>query len=804
MKRLEKMTIDELISILGSNLTDNNIPMIFNEDAKAIQAFQELVAIIKVRNARLGIINKGNKFIIEEVLRKMDSEINRYVLVLLTLYNSQNDLESKQDLTKEERRELEEKIKVAMKLIGSKDFTVIETIREGDFIRSEIINSTRLIRCIKSGQSIIDMDKPNKRQVERLEEIKEKVGLENVVIGLIIEDIMSCVGDLEIARGILNQISWNALHSYAKSHTEINLDEIVETNGIAVETEEMLYQSPEMRTSMLEAIEQNWRYIDSNRLLVLSWARLINLLERDVDNNLKSMVIEENGKERIEGKEGTVNGITDIIEGILKVLDMGIEVEIGNVKYTVKNIEKSLKRFRDGRYIRGEEIEEAKKRMLSGETSLMGEDDEVLAVMEINAEEAETLIRTSEENIFFLVSKGIMEEEEIKPALYIRGECSQKLFSFINRKGMLRYEDMLELFEAGIITNDMVLSIKDDEIRRRLENDIRTRVRECYLASLDKDNNKPEEIIEKFNRFATLYKKMNVIGKTEKEVLDESFLLISSFEEDLTTEVLQGLYQFGIIPLEAAADWGADITEMLSENSIKPTDVKSLFAKKVISIETIKDVLKGETLSYEEKLDLIYSTFDGETEEEERAREELIDFLGIGESHKAETNGYKKIIRTGMGVKAKEFITDPHARWKLISLLDKDYSKKFLPKGKEVIDGHRVFLLPNQEKILIERMHEKRAGKRVSAYGSATYIMDTDMFFENMDTIIKNGAINRTFLRELSEEEKASKIIHSKYWGEAITRYFEVTPENVRYTKEDIIAINKAIGNIEKSRKERE
>ena len=73
-----------------------------------------------------------------------------------------------------------------------------------------------------------------------------------------------------------------------------------------------------------------------------------------------------------------------------------------------------------------------------------------------------------------------------------------------------------------------------------------------------------------------------------------------------------------------------------------------------------------------------------------------------------------------------------------------------------------------------------------------------------MDIIIENGAINRTFLRELSEEEKASKIIHSKYWGEAITRYFEVTPENVRYTKEDIIAINKAIGNIEKSRKERE
>ena len=244
---------------------------------------------------------------------------------------------------------------------------------------------------------------------------------------------------------------------------------------------------------------------------------------------------------------------------------------------------------------------------------------------------------------------------------------------------------------------------------------------------------------------------------------------------------------------------------MLSENSIKPTDMKGLVAKRVISIDAIKDVLKRGELSYEEKLDLIYSTFDGETEEEISAREELMDFLGIGESYKAEGVGEVQSTRgQGTGTRGREFITDPHARWKLISLLDKDYSKKFLPRDKEIVDGHRVFLLPNSEKILIERMHEKRGGKRVSAYGSATYIMDTDKFFENMDIIIENGAINRTFLREMSESEEATKIIHSKHWGSAIKRYFEITSENERYTVEDIKEIDVAIASVEKSRKERE
>ena len=72
-----------------------------------------------------------------------------------------------------------------------------------------------------------------------------------------------------------------------------------------------------------------------------------------------------------------------------------------------------------------------------------------------------------------------------------------------------------------------------------------------------------------------------------------------------------------------------------------------------------------------------------------------------------------------------------------------------MPKGKEIKDGHRVFLLPNLGQVIIERMHERRNGRKVNSYGNATYIMDTNMFYTNINNIVVDGTINRSNLRVL-------------------------------------------------------
>ena len=101
-------------------------------------------------------------------------------------------------------------------------------------------------------------------------------------------------------------------------------------------------------------------------------------------------------------------------------------------------------------------------------------------------------------------------------------------------------------------------------------------------------------------------------------------------------------------------------------------------------------------------------------------------------------------------------------------------------------------------------MYEKRRGKMVSAYGSATYLVPTTVFYDHLDDIIKNEAINRSFLYEMSELEMATPIMHSKNWGRNIMKYFGIDADNERYTIEEFKEILNAADRVSQSRRERE
>ena len=114
---------------------------------------------------------------------------------------------------------------------------------------------------------------------------------------------------------------------------------------------------------------------------------------------------------------------------------------------------------------------------------------------------------------------------------------------------------------------------------------------------------------------------------------------------------------------------------MLSKNEIKPTDLKKLYSSGTVSLDQIKTVLIHGDMEIDEKEDLIYSTFDGDTEEEVQIREELMQLLSFGDAYKsmdAESKGPRE-IRTGSKAIRREFVTDSQARWNFISLIDEGY-----------------------------------------------------------------------------------------------------------------------------------
>lgn len=816
MSKLNQMSVKEILDNIGLNLSEADIEIILSRDNEACQKLREVreMAMEGMENSRHRELLQSTA--VRGILIKFEDKVKKDYLVLITLYNLQREIE-KSALALEKGnpdriRKLKENRHNALKLLKGLDITMVTGVldeTEGIITHMRVLNSKELIEFIKSGKSMDALNEAEESKKAKLMEIDRKVGLGNLIFLMSSDEIRKIVGiNRRMGEAIWTQIDWNSVKRYIRAYPEDNLFDSIQGDVLPKELELKFRRSTEYMETGAEALITNCKYVDIDRLLLLSAYKYIDMLEKD-DGTLRIHEMTEDGVQKND-EEGTVRLIKELIVQLSNGIKEGtsIEVEIDDAEdtltYTDKDLEKDFQRFQERRYVTKKESQELKTKLLSNQMNLGNASRHEVSLLDFTTEEQNTLMANSEENIIFMVSYDAIGERDLMLTLLDRGECSDRLFSTITKKCILSTTAIISLFELGIVHAGAISKIEDGELLDAINSHTKNMLREVYVSILDESKKTSQEEVELFNRYGVLYKALNVIEKSEEEIRQASFELISSFEDNLSDDILEGLYQFGIIPLESAADWGVNLTEMLMNNSIKPMDLKVLYSKGVIQIGAIRDVLVRGNLPYEEKLDLIYSTFDGESEEEYILREELTQLLETGEGYKAEPN--QTGIKRGNGglARGREFVTDPHARWKLISLLDKDYSKKFLPIGKEVVDGHRVFLLPNQDKIVIERMHERKEGRKVSAYGSATYIMDTEEFFKNMDDIIIDSAINRTMLRELFEEDRAEKIIHTKYWGEAIKRYFEIDSENERYTEEEIAEIDRAIANVVKSRKERE
>lgn len=204
-------------------------------------------------------------------------------------------------------------------------------------------------------------------------------------------------------------------------------------------------------------------------------------------------------------------------------------------------------------------------------------------------------------------------------------------------------------------------------------------------------------------------------------------------------------------------------------------------------------------MSDEEKMVSVFSTFPDQ--ESFELRQELLLNLTEAESsiHKKteETRSLKNEKKDGIDKDKKqgkgEFETDPCARWRLITELDEEYSQKLLD------DKTLIVYLPNKRKYIIEKLFDS---KHRIAYGTATYVLDEDIFEKNKLEIIQQNKVNRSKLVELKQTGCAKKIIH-KGWGKAICKEFDI--ENPKlYTEERRKLIKQIAVEVENSKRPRE
>lgn len=482
--------------------------------------------------------------------------------------------------------------------------------------------------------------------------------------------------------------------------------------------------------------------------------------------------------------------------------------------YTVDSLKNDAKRLTGKRYVSKKELDEMKQNLIEGRVLIIELPEDVRGILEVKDSDYDKMTLIRVENLIYLIEnfeEGEISESDCYRLIGMLEKIPDNVLEAMKNRGILDFNRALEYFETGKITVEQAKTyIPEAEIDL---NRINERIKELYveMKRVENDETKMQEYIEvisSFSRYAGLYRQYNFQGKTDEEVNVSSENLIESFgDELLNNETLSELYQYGLISLDSAVSWGIDINEMLITSRMKPADVKRFFEKGQISLEQIKEVLTSEDMSNEDKQDLIYSTFDGEGEEQEKLRNELIQLLKTEEEYREKSEGTGMRRAGKSGVKRKEYVTDHFTRWSFLSSIDKEYVRVALPKGVTVNDGHRLFLLPSHGKVVIEKMYENRKGRMENCYGYATYIMNIEDFFNNLEReegIIKYDRIDRGVLRDLAEEGKADKKIHGSNWGKSLMKYFGIDKNNEKYSEEDLEAIKKAAERVRESRREKE
>lgn len=243
-----------------------------------------------------------------------------------------------------------------------------------------------------------------------------------------------------------------------------------------------------------------------------------------------------------------------------------------------------------------------------------------------------------------------------------------------------------------------------------------------------------------------------------------------------------------------------DITE---KGILKPCDAKKYFNYE--EEKKLEEILKSPDMDEAEKLILIYSTFDND----KGKRDYWVKHLNASSRDLYESNpiGNEEgiIFNHNKNKQMKKTVTDPYERWRLFTLLDPNYTKEY-------IDGYLIVNLTNVQKTIVEKMYQKIAGKNCPAYGTATFILDTENYEKISGDLKKDDKFNIPLIRQkLKEEpEKIMKITHHSYgndeqpkstWGKRLIKSICKKEEEV-YSSKELEEISKCIKEIENSRKE--
>ncbi len=412
--------------------------------------------------------------------------------------------------------------------------------------------------------------------------------------------------------------------------------------------------------------------------------------------------------------------------------------------------------------------------------------------------------------------QGKLHEKDMKEAIlrYPIPLEEQQIYQYY-QQNILIPRDILTLYINDRINLDTIKRINE---KLPEEQKIDLELKEEELANLYQNAKKEKkrkhvnsDIIVKYKRYGLLYQTLKRENLNEEEKL-ESDKKILEHMTDVTQEDIMELYKDNLLILETVLQQGGNdlVKKLTLQGDLRTNDARRYFEseKEKVSIE---EILQNPDMDETEKLILIYTTYGDNVKKREKLVKNYISAYASDIKGENTTTRKKKEEEERL-TSGKNTVTDPYQRWKLLALLDKNYSRKY-------VGGYLIVKLHNTQKAIIEKLYGKKYGEVEPGYNASTFCLATEEYEKLEPELIRDKNKGKRFdIAKLRKEarnhpEIITKVTHhsARYdekgneknsWVKRLLQYVcDKEPEKV-YTEEELKQISECSKAIENSRKE--
>jgi len=462
-------------------------------------------------------------------------------------------------------------------------------------------------------------------------------------------------------------------------------------------------------------------------------------------------------------------------------------------KYSYKELERDLtNRLIENMYCSDYKLAEMKQKVLSGESEFASfNKDSILDILNLTTDEIKICMKNNPKNMLFLFEHGRIAKNILMQYL-MNTDYNEDIFYRIacNEESCLDENDILKLYMNGKIPLEKMQYYKDEFIDELTEQKLIENFRKLKTVVSDEEKLKLE-------RFIALYRAYKVSNASLEDRIQLGDNVVLALGEDMQEEEFIDLYKRNLITINNLIEWNGEsfVNDMFSNGQLRPNDVKNLLMSKKLDLYKIMEKLSKGNLSDEEKVTLIFSTFDQESDEV--ARQKLLQTLEIGGDFSLpsnSSNSHKNDVKDDETQKPRKkiYIFDPCYKMQLLTMLDKEYSYS-LSK-----DGHLIIEFPNLNQVWIEKLFTRKYGHIESAVGAATYKMSADAF-KAYNIVNDLGKVDRSKLYRLYNNGLSQRYLHTKNWGDTIKEAFDVK-HSERYSEESKKEIDEIVEKLKRTR----